>query len=417
MFPAFNIALSALSANSTAIDVVGNNLANLNTTGYKSTDVNFYDLMSQNLGASPEAGQVGMGVGQVGTVANYAQGTITTTNGATDAAIQGNGFFVVTNSTNQTLYTRDGSFQVNAEGQIITATGENVQGWGAANGVVNPNGPTSSLSVPLGTTVPASATSTMSLNVNLNSQVATTDPGATFAAPIQVYDSQGNTHTLTVTFTKTANNSWNYAVTIPASDLGQGGSTSLASGTMTFDSNGNLTAPAASADPQSIKVTGLADGAADMNINWSLYGAGGASNITQYAEASAVGSSSQNGNAAGQITNVSLQNGGILMANYSNGQQVTVGQLALASIPNPDSLVSVGDNNLQATASTGTVTVGAANTGGRGQIVAGALESSTVDMATEFTNLLTYQRSYEAASRVITSSDQLLQETVNLIHQ
>jgi flagellar hook protein FlgE len=111
-----------------------------------------------------------------------------------------------------------------------------------------------------------------------------------------------------------------------------------------------------------------------------------------------------------------MDNGGILMANYSNGKQTAVGQLALASIPNPQTLVSLGNNNLQATAATGTVSVGAANTGGRGQIVAGALESSTVDIASEFTKLLTYERSYQAASRVITTSDQLVQETVNLIH-
>ncbi len=119
---------------------------------------------------------------------------------------------------------------------------------------------------------------------------------------------------------------------------------------------------------------------------------------------------------AGQIQSVSIQNGGVLVATYSNGQQTTVGQLAVASVPNPQSLVSTGDNNLQASSDTGTISVGAANTGGRGQIVAGSLESSTVDIASEFTKLLTYERSYQAASRVITTSDQLVQETVNLIH-
>lgn len=415
MFPAYSIALSALNANSKAIDVVGNNLANLNTTGFKSTNVEFSDLISQTLGLNSTA-DIGMGVGQVRTVNTEGQGTLTTTNGATDVAVQGNGFFVVTNSSNQTLYTRDGSFQVDAKGNITTASGEMVQGWPAVNGTVNPNGPVSALTVPYGVAVPAFATTQMSVKVNLNSQVAITDPGASFSAPIQVVDSQGASHTLTVNFTKTATNSWSYAVTIPAADLKTGGTTSLATGTLTFDANGNISSPAASTDPQPVKVTGLADGAADMSIGWNLFDSAGNSNVTQLAEASGVGATTQNGAAAGQIVNVTMENGGILMANYSNGKQSAVGQLALASIPNPQTLVSLGNNNLQATAATGTVSVGAANTGGRGQIVAGSLESSTVDIASEFTKLLTYERSYQAASRVITTSDQLVQETVNLIH-
>jgi flagellar hook protein FlgE len=414
MSSAFSIALSALSADSAAINVVGNNLANMNTTGYKDADVNFEDLMAENLGTGANSAQAGMGVGQIGTLSDYSQGTITSTSGATDAAIQGNGFFVVTNAANQTLYTRDGAFQVNSAGDLVTATGENVQGWSAVNGVVNPNGPTGNISVPIGATVPAVATSAMTLGVNLDAQAAT---GTSFSAPVQVYDSQGVSHTLTVNFTETSANNWGYTVTIPAADLGTGGHTSLASGTMTFDANGNLTAPAASSDPQSIQITGLADGAAPMTIGWNLFDSSGNSNITQYAEASGVGSTTQNGYAAGQITNVSLQNGGLVVANYSNGQQTTVGQLAMASIPNPESLTSVGDNNLEASASTGSISVGAANTGGLGQIMAGSLESSNVDMATEFTKLLSYQNSYEAASRVITTSDQLLQDTVNLIHE
>jgi len=416
MFPAFTIALSALSADSTAIDVVGNNLANLNTTGYKATNVDFRDLMSQSLGVGANAAQTGMGVAQLGTVSSYTQGTLTTTNGPTDAAIQGDGFFIVKNAANETLYRRDGSFQVDGAGNVVTATGENVQGWSAVNGTVNPSGPIGNLSIPIGTMVPSTATTTMNLKVNLNSQVATTDTGASFCAPIQVFDSQGVSHNLSVNFTKTAANTWNYAMVIPAADLAAGGTTTLASGAMTFDANGNLLSPAAAADPQSVTITGLADGAADMNIDWNLFNSGGSSTITQYAEASSVGSTTQNGATAGQITNVGLQTGGLLVANYSNGQQATIGQIALASIPNPDSLTSVGDNNLQASAATGTISVGAANTGGRGQVVAGALESSNVDMATQFTNLLTYERSYQAASRVITTADQLLQETVNLIH-
>jgi len=418
MNSAFSTALSGLNSDSAAINIVSNDLANLNTTGYKATSSEFSDLMSEQLGASSTSGQLGMGVGQVSAVTNYTQGSIQTTNGPTDVALEGNGFFVVQNQNNQTLYTRDGSFQVNASGQLVTASGDLVQGWGATNGTVNTNSAAGSISVPLGATIPATATTEMSLALNLNSAASTTGAAATFSSPIQVFDSEGTSHTLTATFTNTGINTWSYSLTIPSTDLSAGGATpaTVASGNLTFDSSGNLITPAANTDPQPVSVKGLADGAADMSIGWNLYGSSGSPNITQYAEASGVSGTTQNGSTAGQISQVSLQNGGLLVANYSNGQTLTVGQLAVASISNPESLTSAGNNNLAASATTATPSVGAANTGSRGQIVAGALESSTVDIASEFTNLLTFERGYQANSRVITTADQILQETINLIH-
>ena len=234
-------------------------------------------------------------------------------------------------------------------------------------------------------------------------------------APIQVFDAQGASHTLTATFTKTDVNKWSYEVTIPASDLKSGGTSSLAKGTLTFDGTGTLTDPAATAAPVALKITGLANGAADLSINWSLYDSNGKPSITQFAQSSGVSALNQDGSATGQITKIAFADGGLIVANYSNGKQLTVGQLAMASIQNPQSLASVGNNNLQATPFTAPPAIGAAASGGRGQVVAGAVESSTSDMATEFTNLLTFERSYQAASRVITTSDQLMQETVNLI--
>ncbi|HVY91798.1 MAG TPA: flagellar hook protein FlgE [Bryobacteraceae bacterium] len=412
---AFSTALSGLSADSTAINVVGNDLANLNTTGYKATELNFSDLMSQTLGGA--GSQVGMGIGQVSSFAKYTQGSLQNTSGPTDAAIQGNGFFVVKDSNNQQLYTRDGAFQVNSSGQLTTASGELVQGWNSLNSTVNTNAPISTISVPLGATIPATATTTMKLGVNLDSRGAVGTTSGSFSAPMQVVDSQGNTHTLTISFTKTAANAWDYSVSIPASDLTTGGTTTLTSGSLTFDANGQLTSPASTTDPQTFTVAGLADGAADMPINWNLYDAtSGNSLLTQVAASAGVASTWQDGLGAGQISNVSLQNGGLLVANYSNGKQLTVGQLAVASISNPDSLSAVGDNNLAATSDTAAPSIGTANSGSRGQIVAGSLESSTVDIAQEFTNLLTFERGYQANSRVITASDQILQETVNLIH-
>jgi flagellar hook protein FlgE len=417
MISAFSTALSGLNADSTAIDVVGNDLANLNTTGYKSSELEFSALMSEQLGVSGTAGQVGMGVGQVASVSAYTQGAIQTTNGPLDAAIQGNGFFVVKSSNSQTLYTRDGSFSVNSSGQVVDASGDIVQGWSAAaGGTVNTNGAVGNISVPVGATVAATPTTTMSLALNLNATPSGTTTPATFSAPIQVVDSLGTQHTLTATFTNTGTGTWGYTLTIPAADLTTGGTTQVASGTLTFDPTGKLSTPALASDPQPVSITGLADGASNLTIGWNFYNPSGAPNITQLAEPSAVSTTTQNGFTAGQISSVSLQNGGLLVATYSNGQQVTAGQVALASIVNPESLTAVGNNNLAASASTAAPVVGTAGTGSRGSIVAGALETSTVDIAQEFTNLLTFERGYQANSRVITTDDQILQETVNLIH-
>lgn len=419
MITAISTALSGLNADTDAINVVGNDLANLNTTGYKANELEFQDLMAVNLGVSGTSGQLGLGLGQVDAVTNYSQGSITTTNGATDAAIQGNGFFVANDpTTGQTLYTRDGSFQVNSAGQLTTASGQLVQGWSAVNGVVNTNGAIGNLTMPVGTTIPATATTTMNLGMNLDSSGVVGQPSGTVTAPIQVYDSQGVVHDLTATYTKTGNNTWTYDVTIPAADVGAAGPApvSVANGTMTFDANGNLTSPTFASGPQAVNISGLADGASNMTVNWNLYDTSGNPTITQYSEASSVNSTTQNGYAAGTVSSVALQNSGGVMATYTNGQQILIGQLALAQIANPQSLSQVGNNNLAVTANTSTPVIGAAGTGGRGQIIAGAVESSTVDIATEFANLLTFQRSYQADSRVITTADQLTQETVNLIH-
>ena len=189
----------------------------------------------------------------------------------------------------------------------------------------------------------------------------------------------------------------------------------MANGNLTFDVNGQLTAPAPGA-PINIAVAGLADGANNMSINWNVYNAAGTSELTQYAQSSALSNPTQDGFAAGQVSQVSIQNGGLVVANYTNGQQLIVGELAVASIANPTSLLQVGDNNLQAAAATAQAAIGASGTGGNGTIQGSSLEASNTDMAQEFTNLLTYERSYQAASKVITTADQLAQETVDLIH-
>jgi flagellar hook protein FlgE len=225
---------------------------------------------------------------------------------------------------------------------------------------------------------------------------------------------------LTLNFQKTGANQWSYDVTIPGDDVtgGTAGTPfdiSGASGTLTFDANGDLTGPAAGS-PINFSITGMADGASDMNLSWNPYNSDGSGRITQFGQPSASSATSQNGASAAQLVSVGLADGGGILAQYSDGTQVTVGQLAVASIRNPDTLMASGNNNFQLTRLTAEPSVGVPGTGGRGTVLGGSVEASTVDIATEFTNLIVYQRGYEANAHVITTADQLSQDTIDLIH-
>jgi len=404
----FSTPLSGLLANEQALNVIGDNIANSNTQGFKSNSILFEDAMSQ---ASASL-QIGAGVGSTLTTRNFTQGSVQSTGGAFDAAIQGNGFFILQDSAGNTTYTRDGSFSLNTAGQLVTQTGQFVEGWTAVNGVVNASGAVSPIQVPSLSSQAPTPTANMTVSANLDASAAV---GNSFSAPIQVVDSLGNTHTLTVDFTNTAPLTWSYNVTIPGADLtgGKAGTTtSLTTGSLTFSNGGVLTSPAAG-KPVAVKTTtGLADGATDLNINWNLFDTTGNPLITQYASASTSTGSSQDGIQAATVTGMTLQNGGSLVATYSNGTHRTLAQLAVASIANPDTLLAVANNQYMAGVGTTTPSVGAAGTGTRGNIVANSLEASNVDMATELTNLIVYQRGYQADSKAITAIDQMQQTLI-----
>jgi flagellar hook protein FlgE len=412
----FSIALSGLTADSDALDVVGNNLANLNTTGYKNNDVSFYDLLQQSIAGGST--QIGGGVSAPQTERVFSQGSIQATGNNYDAAIDGNGFFVVQDPNGQTLYTRAGNFSLDANGNIVTATGQFVQGWTAENGVLNTSGPVGTITIPSNALQTPSATQNMSLSLNLNAAGVVNQPSGSFSTSIQVFDSLGVSHDLTVSFTEASPGNWTYNVDIPGQDLTSGTAgtpSNVATGTLTFDANGNLTSPTAPAQVP-ISITGLSDGASDMTVNWNLatQAGNGTPLITQYAATSAVSASTQDGVPASQVTQVSIANGGAITAQFSNGNQVVIGQLALASVSNPDSLISVGQNNYEVGAGTATPVVGVPGTGTLGQVDGGSLETSTVDIATQFTNLIVYQNSYEANSKVISTVDQITQNLLNL---
>ena len=413
MSSTFSNALSGLSANAQAIDVVSGNLANLNTNGYKVNTASFQDIVNQNLGGN--GGNIG-GSTVLRATRSFTQGSVQTTGGSYDAAVQGNGFFVVRSPKGQQVFTRAGNFKVDSKGHLLTQDYGFVQGWVAQNGALNTSGSVGDITLPISGLRQPTPTSTFAVNANLNANAAVASPDAVFSSPIPIIDSQGITHTVTITYTKTAAGSWNYNATIPAAELagGNGAPTSIANGTLVFDTAGHLKTPALASNPVKIAITGLADGAADLNLDWNLYDTGGTANITQYSQASANLGSTQNGSPSGQLTAMSIGADGEISAHYSNGDAVAVAQLALGSVLNPDSMQDLGYNSFGVTSATSLPAIGLPGTGSRGQITGGALETSTVDVAREFTNLLTYQRGYQANAKVITTEDEVIQATLNV---
>jgi len=417
MSSTFSIALSGLKAQSQAINTTGNNLANMNTDGFKGSAVNFKDLFSEFLGVS-SGFQTGLGVSPPVSSQLFTQGAIQSSLSGLAAAVQGDGFFVVKSPADQQLFTRDGNFQLDAAGVLRTQTGETVQGWLAdPSGAISTSGVPGDIALPAGAILPPVATQSFSMNANLDASSAV---GTTFSQPLSVVDSLGNTHDLTVNFKKTAINTWSYDVTIPGEDLATGTagtpvSLLTAPGAITFNTDGTMsnaggTAPAAAA------VGGLADGAANLSMNWNLFDTSSNGTITQYGQPSSLASSKQDGTQAAQLTSVSIENGGKIVATFSNGQKRVQAQLALASIQNPTSLQNAGNNNFATTSETANPAIGIPQTADRGQILGGALEGSNVDMATEFTNLIVYQSAYQANSRVISTADQMNQDLFNVIH-
>jgi flagellar hook protein FlgE len=412
MFTSFSTALSALGAHSTAVDVVGNNLANLNTPGFKASVVSFYDLVTQSLGAGLGETQVGFGVARPITLRQFSQGAIQSSAGPLDAAIQGDGFLVLRSKANATIYGRGGNLQVDRNGSLLTATGERVQGWASQTGVINTNLPVGDITVPVGSLRPATSTSQITFDMNLNARATAGPPADTFSSSMETYDSLGVSHVLTIQMTKTANpGEWSYSYSVPNADV----ATPIApvTGTVTFGPNGVLANPPASGLFPTLSIIGLNSGAARMDVTWNMFN-GDTPRLTQFAQPSAISALHQNGSPAAQLVRVGLGDGGVMLAQYSNGEQVVVGRLAMASIRNPESLISVGNNSYQLSARSATPAVGTPGTGGRGTIIGGAIENSTVDIAKEFTSLIVLQRGYQANTRVITTVDEISQETINL---
>ena len=412
MSSVFSIALSSLQAESEAINTTGHNLANINTNGFKQSESNFRDLVAASLSGT----STGLGVANPVNQQIFSQGPLISSTSPWAAAIQGTGFFVLKQPTGQASYTRNGNFALSKDGVLQTLTGENVQGWSATANGINATVTPSDIILNMGSTVPPNPTSSLSFTANLNVAGNPATGTGNMSVPVQVTDSLGNQHTLSINFTQSNSaNAWGYTVTIPSGDLtgGTGANTTLTSGTLNFNANGTLTA--ASLAPVAIPVTGLKDSANNLSISWSLKNVDGSGRITQFAQSSAYNDLVQDGTAAGKLSDVGLGDDGQVVARFSNGEQKTVAQLALATFRNQSTLQDIGNNNFAAGSNTAQPDIGVSQTGNRGHVLSGQLEGSNVDMAKEFTNLITFQRGYQASSKVITTADNMSQDLLNLI--
>jgi len=423
----FSIPLTGLQADSTALNTIANDLSNMNTTAFKAQTTNFSDLFYQQIGntGAGDPIQVGAGVKVASNSTAYTQGTINSTGNATDVALDGNGFFVVGNGDGGYELTRAGDFTQDANGNLMTTSGQNVMGYPAVNGVVNTNAALTPINIPVGQVQVPAATGSFGMTANLDAQSTT---GTQFPAPVTIYDSLGEAHVATVTYTQTAPNTWSYSIALPASDFASGVSTPV-TGTLNFDSNGNLTTitPTAGAaetvgtaagDTSTIPVsfTGLADGASDLNMQWNLVGASGTPTISQVATGSAVSATTQDGYPSGQYQSFSIGSDGTVTVTYSNGQRQNVGQIALGNVENLQGLQLLGDGNYGTTLASGAATIGASGTSGLATLQDGALEASNVNISSEFSNLIVAQRAFEANAKSVTTFDTVTQDTINMVH-
>jgi len=404
-------AISGLRSHRTMLDVVGNNIANVNTSGFKGSSVVFQDLLSQTIqgagagaptadigGTNPSQIGLGVTVGRVST--NYSQGALQRTDRDLDYAIRGDGFFIVENAGEQ-LFTRAGSLSLDANGRLVTATGGILQGWSAdPTGVIDVNQPIGGISVPVGDLIPPTPTTDIVFNGNLPPAEAI---GTQITQSVQVFDTQGNDVNAAFTFTKTATDQWTVtgAYGDPATAF------TITDDVIDFDANGDITSPA---DFDLNVAAGEIPGVPAFTV--SLASSGG--RVSQYGGLATIAVTSQDGSAAGSLQAMSVSQEGVLVGSYSNGRNRSIAQFSLSIFANPEGLEKVGESNYRSSVNSGVAQLSTAGIGGRGLISSGTLEMSNVDLAAEFTNLIVAQRGFQANSRVVTASDELLSDIVNL---
>lgn len=425
---AMNSGVSGLRAEGEALGVVGDNIANVNTVGFKSQRVVFQDVLGHSILAGTASALPGSGV-RVGDIQQlFTQGSLSNTGVSTDLALSGDGFFTVKGSVDGVtgnFYTRAGQFVIDHDGNLVNPQGLQVQGY-AANADGTFQASISSLKVPTAA-LPAHATENATVSANLDASAAVptvafdvTDPANTsnFSTTLTVYDSLGAGHTLDVYFAKTGAGAWDWHAVASGDDLNPpapGTNVEVGTGSLTFTTDGAL--DTVTGNTATMDFAGATAGqVVTFNFGTPITGAGGTGldGITQFASPSNVSSQSQDGYASGDFSGVTVDGQGVVNGLYTNGQQLAIGQLAIAKFRSNDGLGRAGQNLWIETRDSGTAAFGTASSGGRGAVSAGALESSNVDLAEEFVGLIQHQRSFSANSKTITTADEMLQELINI---
>jgi flagellar hook protein FlgE len=420
----FQQGLSGLNAASKNLEVIGNNVANANTYGEKTSRAEFADAYAAAMSGSA-GGNTTAGIGvQVAAVSQqFTQGNITPTGNPLDLAINGNGFFQVQDANNQTDYTRNGQFKVSPTGFIVNDQGSKLLGYTAdANGAVIA-GAAVPLQLPTSGIDPA-ATKKSTMEFNLDSRAAVTKPTAgppidftnekTYnnATSVTMYDTKGQDVAVSYYFQKTATDQWDVYATANGTSVGGTNAAPTPIGSLTYSSDGSaLVSPSPGTISVDIPATTNAAGAATLPITGIALDVSGA---TEFGSNFGVTNMVQDGFAAGSLTGVSVDTAGKLIAQYSNGQTKAAGQIELATFRNPQGLAAQGGNAWKQTAQSGGPTLGVAGDGNLGALNSGSLEESNVDLTAELVSMITAQRDYQANAQTIKTMDQAMQTLVNL---
>jgi len=413
---------SGLGAHGDAISVVGDNIANTSTTGFRASRADFEDVLG---GTAPNGQRIGAGVRMGGVETLFGQGSLQNTGRPLDLALRGGGFFVVKGQhagIDGSYYTRDGRFSLDNSGKLVNPEGLALQGY-----LIDPAGAVGTQlgDLQIGGTSPPNPTTQMDLSVNLDAtatppaawSVANAAGTSNFSTSTTVYDSLGNGHRVDVYFRAQGGGAWEWHAVVDGGELtgGTAGTpTEIASGTLAFTTAGALQSQTTTSSSASF-VGAQANQAITFSFGDPIATGGtGMAGSTQFASASTVKAQSQNGYAAGELVEVSVGDDGKITGRFSNGQSRAIAQVAVASFASDEGLVRAGGQLFTATHDSGEALVGAAGTGARGAISGGALEGSNVDLGSELVTLIAYQRAFQANARTVSTADEMLQEIANL---
>lgn len=413
----FYIGASGLNSNSIEMSVVGDNIANANTIGFKASRTAFADVVAETLIGSTS--QLGGGSRVASIQKLIQQGAITTTGIATDLAIQGGGFFMVNGKDGERMFTRAGQMTLDQSGFLVNLDGLRVQGFGA-DALGNISAGLGDLNL-TGATAPPKGTESITIKGNLTADpnepdltfdVANISETSNFSTTIQIFDSLGNPHSVDVHFSKTGAGDWQWNAVMDGSEFDggiAGTPTVVGTGALTFDENGNLVT-----DPPIGTLDGMQDFAGGATVPATPIEIDFSAMVQQSTTPSSVNFIGQDGFGAGQLAGVTIDEAGEIIGTFTNGQKRALGQIAVADFAADDQLDRVGNNLFRATGTSGEPNIGVPGTGGRGSIVAGALEQSNVDLSNEFIRMIVAQRSFQANSKTLQTADQILAELIQI---